>query len=115
MLDIKASDNEKHEKLTGRGNDQVLKSAKYLAAKGKLVEVRTLITAADFGAEETITKTAGLLRPYLKKYDIAYRLIPFRVFAVRREFRNLGVPPREKMEKLRNLALSCGFTQVLIS
>jgi pyruvate formate lyase activating enzyme len=115
MLDIKASDNEKHEKLTGRGNDQVLKSAKYLAAKGKLVEVRTLITAADFGAEETITKTASLLRPYLKKYDIAYRLIPFRVFGVRREFRNLGVPLRERMEKLRNLALSCGFTQVLIS
>jgi pyruvate formate lyase activating enzyme len=115
VLDIKAYDNAQHEKLTGRGNEQVLKSARYLAHKGKLIEVRTLVTAADFGAEETITKTAGLLHPYLKKYDIVYRLIPFRVFGVRREFRSLGVPTRERMEDLRNLALSRGFTRVLVS
>ena len=115
MLDIKTFDNAKHEELTGRGNEQVLKSAEYLAQKGKLIEVRTLITALDFGAEETIINTANLLRPYIKKYDIAYRLIPFRVFGVRREFRSLGTPSREIMETLRTLALSCGFTKVLIS
>ena len=115
VVDIKAADNLKHEKLTGRGNEQVLKSARYLAQRGKLVEVRTLVTAADFGAEETITKTADLLHPFLKKQGIVYRLIPFRVFGVRREFRNLGTPPRERMESLRNLALSSGFTRVLIS
>ena len=115
MLDIKASDNAKHEELTGRGNEQVLRSIMYLAQRGKLTEVRTLITEADFGAEETIIKTANILRPYFKKYDITYKLIPFRVFGVRREYRSLGHPSKEKMRELRDLALSCGFTRVLIS
>ena len=115
MLDIKASDNVKHRILTGRGNDQVFKNACFLAQNGKLAEVRTLITRVDFGAEDTVIKTANLLRPYLKKYDIAYRLIPFRVFGVRREFRGLGTPSRQRMEELRALAFSCGFTRVFIS
>ena len=115
MLDIKAFDNDKHAELTGRGNEQVLKSALVLAKAGKLLEVRTLIMEADFGAEETVIQTAKLLRPYIKKFDIAYRLIPFRVFGVRKEFRNLGIPSKEKMENLRILALNSGFTRVFIS
>jgi len=115
MLDIKAADPDKHRKLTERGNEQVLKTAEFLARTGKLIEVRTVITRADYGAEETIEKAAELLRPYIKKNDIAYRLIPFRVFGVRREYRRLGTPSREKMESLRTLAESCGFTQVFVS
>ena len=115
MLDIKTADPDKHRELTGRGNDQVFRSAEILAQRKKLIEVRTLITAEDWEAEKTITKTANLLRPYIKKNDITYRLIPFRVFGVRREFRNLGIPSREQMENLRNLALASGFTRVLIS
>jgi len=115
MLDIKAADPARHEDLTGRGNEQVFKNAEFLARIGKLTEVRTLVTGVDYGAEETIIKTANLIRAYIKKNDIAYRLIPFRVFGVRREFRSLGTPSREKMETLRSLALSCGFTRVFIS
>lgn len=115
MLDIKAADPDKHQDLTGRSNDQVFKTAEFLARTGKLIEVRTLITKADYGAEETIEKTAAILRPHIKKYDIAYRLIPFRVFGVRREYRRLGAPPQEKLEHLRSLAQACGFTRVFIS
>jgi len=115
MLDIKAANPIKHEELTGRSNTQVFKTLEFLARTGKLIEVRTLITQADYGAEETILKTASLIRPYISKYDIAYRLIPFRVFGVRREYRRLGTPSREKLEGLRLLALSSGFTRVFIS
>ena len=115
MLDVKAADPAGHEKLTGWSNEQVFKNAYFLARIGKLSEVRTLVTGVDYGAEETIIKTANLIRPYIKKHDIAYRLIPFRVFGVRREFRSLGIPSREKMESLRTLALSSGFTRVFIS
>jgi pyruvate formate lyase activating enzyme len=115
MLDIKAADPAKHRELTGRGNEQVFKSADFLARTGKLREVRTLVTRADYGAEETIVKTAALLRPYIKKFEIAYRLIPFRVFGVRREHRRLGTPTAQKLEELRALALSCGFTKVLVT
>jgi hypothetical protein len=74
-----------------------------------------VITGADYGAEETIEKTAVLLRRHIKKYDIAYRLIPFRVFGVRREYRRMGSPSQERLEELRSLALACGFTRVFIS
>jgi pyruvate formate lyase activating enzyme len=115
MLDIKAADPVKHQELTGRSNDQVFKTAEFLARTGKLIEVRTLITKKDYGAEETIKKTSSLLRPYIGIYDIAYRLIPFRVFGVRREYRRLGSPSREQLEQLRSLALACGFGRVYIS
>ena len=115
MLDIKTADPVIHEELTGRSNEQVFKNAEYLAWLGKLLEVRTLITKTDFGAEETIEKTAALLKPYIAKYDIAYRLVPFRVFGVRREYRRLGAPTRQKLDKLRKLALDCGFARVFIS
>ena len=115
MLDIKAADPAKHEELTGWSNEQVFRNADFLARIGKLAEVRTLVTEIDYGAEETIIKTANLIRPYIKKHDIAYRLIPFRVFGVRREFRSLGIPGQKKMESLRTLARSCGFTRVFIS
>ena len=115
MLDIKAADPAKHEELTGRGNEQVFKNAEFLAKENKLVEVRTLITGTDYGEEETIIKTASLLRPFIKKNAIALKLIPFRVFGVRREFRSLGIPTQKKMDNLRVLAKSCGFKQVIIS
>ncbi|MDR2701309.1 MAG: YjjW family glycine radical enzyme activase [Spirochaetaceae bacterium] len=115
MLDIKAANPVKHQELTGHSNEQVFKNAEFLARTGKLVEIRTVITRTDYGAEETVEKAAALLRPYLKKNDIAYRLIPFRVFGVRREYRRLGTPSPEKLEGLRSLAESCGFTQVFVS
>jgi pyruvate formate lyase activating enzyme len=115
MLDIKAADQVKHQELTGRGNEMVFKNAEYLARTGKLIEVRTVITGTNYGAEETIEKAGALLRPYIKKYDIAYRLIPFRVFGVRREYRRLGIPSWNVLENLRFLAQSCGFTEVFVS
>jgi pyruvate formate lyase activating enzyme len=115
MLDIKAADPEKHIALTGRDNEVVFKSAIALAKMGKLLEIRTVVMKADFGVRETVEKAADLLEPYLKKNDISYRLIPFRVFGVRRENRRLGTPSRQLMEELRVLALSRGFSRVVIS
>ncbi|MDR2663051.1 MAG: YjjW family glycine radical enzyme activase [Treponema sp.] len=115
MLDIKAADPGRHRELTGRDNGAVFKSAAVLARMGKLLEIRTLVTRADYGARETVKKAAAVLAPYLGKSDIAYRLIPFRVFGVRREYRGLGTPSREFMEDLQTLALACGFPKVIVS
>jgi pyruvate formate lyase activating enzyme len=115
MLDIKAANPEKHIELTGRDNEAVLRSAVTLAKMGKLLEIRTVVMEADFGVRETVEKAAVLLGPYLQKSDISYRLIPFRVFGVRREHRRLGPPSPELMEELRQMALSQGFSRVVIS
>ncbi|MDR2314548.1 MAG: YjjW family glycine radical enzyme activase [Spirochaetaceae bacterium] len=115
MLDIKAADPALHMELTGSGNAEVFRSALVLARMGKLTEVRTVVTGADYGARETVEKTARMLKSYLAKSDIRYRLIPFRVYGVRREYRNLGTPSRQFLEELRDVAVSGGFTRVLIS
>jgi pyruvate formate lyase activating enzyme len=113
MLDIKAMDREKHVELTGAGNEQVLHSAKALARMGKLSEIRTVVSAADSGARETVDGITRLLKPY--GAEIGYRLIPFRVYGVRREYRRMGAPSRSTMEELRGIALANGFKNVIIT
>ncbi|MDR1505546.1 MAG: YjjW family glycine radical enzyme activase [Treponema sp.] len=115
MLDIKAIDGEKHLALTGAENGTVLRNAVFLAGRGKLAEVRTVITQADYGARETVDGVTKLLSPYLRKADIRYRLIPFRVYGVRKEYRGLGAPSRDALLDLRALALSNGFKTVMIT
>jgi pyruvate formate lyase activating enzyme len=115
MLDIKAADPLRHRDLTGAENEGVFQSARFLAKRGKLLEVRTVVTRRDFGARETVEESARILKPYLKRNDICYRLIPFRVYGVRKEYRNLGAPPRAFLEELRELALAGGFTRALIT
>jgi pyruvate formate lyase activating enzyme len=113
MLDIKAADPETHEALTGAGNEEVLRSAVALANMGKLVEIRTVVSAADFGARETVDSVTRILKPYAE--NVMYRLIPFRVYGVRREYRRLGAPSPSTLEELRLLALANGFKNVIIS
>jgi pyruvate formate lyase activating enzyme len=115
MLDIKAADPARHLDLTGGDNEAVFQAAAFLAKAGKLLEVRTLVTRTDYGARETVEKTAEVLEPWLAGSDIAYRFIPFRVFGVRREYRRLGTPLRETLEELRTLALERGFTRAFVS
>jgi pyruvate formate lyase activating enzyme len=112
-LDIKAIDPEKHRSLTGADNRAIIANAVFLAGIGKLAEVRTVITAADYGAVETVDGVSRLLKPYLGK--IRYRLIPFRVYGVRKEYRGLGAPSRDFLEGLRKLALANGFRNVSIT
>jgi pyruvate formate lyase activating enzyme len=113
MLDIKAVDPAVHAELTGRGNEEVLRSAALLAGMKKLIEIRTVISAAGLGARETVDGATRLLRPYAD--DLSYRLIPFRVYGVRREYRRLGAPLPSLMEELRQIALANGFKNVTIT
>jgi pyruvate formate lyase activating enzyme len=108
-------DPEKHRSLTGADNRVIIQNAVFLAGMGKLAEVRTVITAADYGALETVDGVTRLLKPYLGKADIRYRLIPFRVYGVRKEYRNLGTPSRDFLEALQKLALVNGFRTVNIT
>jgi pyruvate formate lyase activating enzyme len=114
-LDIKALDPEKHRLLTGADNRAIIQNAVFLAGMGKLVEIRTVITSADYGAFETVNGVTRLLKPWLRKRDIRYRLIPFRVYGVRKEYRGLGAPSRDFLEDLRKLALNNGFKTVDIT
>lgn len=114
MLDIKAFDDEEHRRLTGASSKLVLKNARFLAGIGKLAEIRTVVIPGVLDNEGTIDGVSRLLAPYVNQYDIHYRLIKYRPFGVRGNFRNLAVPEDVYMESLRDRAMRGGFKTVRI-
>ncbi|MBQ6334652.1 MAG: YjjW family glycine radical enzyme activase [Erysipelotrichaceae bacterium] len=114
MLDVKAHDNESHRWLTGQDIDTVLKNLEYLARVHKLEEVRTVCIPEALENEKTIEKVCKILKPYLKDQDIRYKLIKYRHFGVRQQYRDFKEPDDEYMEKLKDLAKQGGFRNIVI-
>lgn len=115
LLDIKALDPGIHKRLTSADNALVLHNAEFLARRGKLAELRTVVTMEDFDAAGTVDGITGLLARYLAYGPIRYRIIAFRPQGVREAYRGLGRPDQGFLEKLREKALSNGFTDVVIT
>ena len=78
MLDIKAWDEREHKRVTGVSGAIVRKNARELAEAWKLYEVRTVVVPGLFDYEQTVRETARLLRPYLSRSAIRYKLIRYR-------------------------------------
>lgn len=114
MLDIKAFDSYAHQSLAGVENEMVLKNALYLAENKKLYEIRTVIVPGLLPNEQTVEAAAKLLKPYAEKYNIIYKLIKYRPNGVRKEYANFSVPDNPLMQRLKDIALSNGFTNVMI-
>ena len=75
MLDVKAFDPDAHIRLTGMDNKMVLKNAVFLAEHEKLEEIRTVIVPEYLPNKDTVDRITRLLRPYLKRREIRYKLI----------------------------------------
>lgn len=114
MLDVKAFSDDEHRKVTGCGNELVLKNAVILAKMGKLYEVRTVVVPELFDVHDTVKKTAELLLPYQKYGDIRYKLIAFRPNGVRREYAHFSVPERMYLEELESIVKSVGFHNIIL-
>lgn len=114
MLDIKAFDSNEHEKVTGCDNKMVLKNAIFLAEQGKLYEVRTVVVRELFDAEGTVRNTAQMLKPYLSKQDIRYKIIAFRPNGVREQYSHYEVPDRKYLESLASIAKEESFKNIII-
>ena len=99
MLDIKAWDNAEHKRLTGVDRENVLKNLKFLLEKDKMYEVRTVVNSM-INAEETIIKTAEILKDYP---DVRYKIIAYRHFGVKEEFKTMlsPLPDITDLEKLK--------------
>jgi len=116
MLDIKAFDCEEHKRITGRDNRIILKNARFLASKGKLYEVRTVVSPGLFDAEHTIIQIAGMLRPYLSIHPIRYKLISYRPMGVRTQYVNtLQTPTSDQMDYYAQLLMAEGFKDIIVT
>ena len=114
LLDIKADNEERHRWLTGTSISPVLENLEYLAGVNKLEEIRTVCIPQQLNSEATIQVAAEILKPYLLKKDIRYKLIKYRHFGVRQEYRDYEEPTPEYMEELRALAEQSGFRNIVI-
>ena len=115
MLDVKEADVQLHKELTGCDNQQVLDNLVFLAEKKKLHEVRTVVMAEHFRAENTILCTGKLLKSYLSEQNIRYKIIKYRSVGVREPYRSRLVPPSDEMlERLGKLAEDIGFKEIII-
>lgn len=92
----------------------MLQNAAYLAQRGLLPEVRTVIIPGVLPNEETVALVSRLLAPYQANGPIRYKLIAFRPMGVREEFRSFPVPSRAEMESLAALAREQGMADVAI-
>lgn len=115
MLDVKAFDCDVHKKLTGMSNEQVLKNAVYLAEHGKLEEIRTVIVPDQLPNEDTVFQITKLLKPYLDKKQIRYKIIAYRQFGVRSPYNQIfRTPSFGEMMKYKRIAEDNGFENIIL-
>lgn len=132
MLDVKAWDPAEHRALTGADNAPVLENLRFLADRGALFEVRTVLAlrggggigGGDFGGgsagagafdlEETVRETARVLARSGSR--ARYRLIRYRPYGVRADrAAALAEPEAALAERLAELARREGAAEVLVS
>jgi len=114
MLDVKAFDSKQHEKITGSNNNIILENVAFLAKRGKLYEVRTVIVTELFDTVETVRQIAKMLKPYLTKQDIRYKIIAFRPKGVREQYSHYEIPEKEYLERLAVIMREELFENIII-
>jgi pyruvate-formate lyase-activating enzyme len=111
MVDLKALDPDVHRRLTGRGNELVLDSIRYLHRRGRLDEVRLLLVPGFNDSDDQLKRTAM----WLAELDPAQRavVIGFRRHGVRREFADIPEATPERLAHARDLLEDAGLTNVV--
>jgi len=114
MLDMKAYYNKDHINITDYPNDNVIKNAKWLAINNKLFEVRFVIVPDLYNAEENIKASIKYLKPLYKINKFRIKIIAFRPFGVKPEYKSLSIPNTELLNKLANMFRDNGFEDIII-
>lgn len=114
MLDIKAFDEKKHQKITGKDNKMVLRNAIFLIKENKLEEIRTVISPSLFDAKEEVENICKFVSQNKAK-DLRYKLIKYRHFGVRKVYaEKLSQPNDELMQELAKIAVSYSLKPVIL-
>ncbi|GAB3255419.1 radical SAM protein [Nocardioides dilutus] len=111
MVDLKALDPEVHHRLTGRGNELVLDSIRYLHAHGKLAEVRLLLVPGFNDSDEQLARTAAWLADLDPRVRVV--VIGFRAHGVRDAYADLPEAGPEVLDRARSALRDAGLHQVV--
>jgi len=111
MVDLKALDPDVHRRLTGRDNDLVLDSIRYLHGHGRLAEVRLLLVPGFNDTADQLDRTAA----WLADLDPGLRVVVmgFRRHGVRPEYADLPEAGSHLLKRARAALERAGLTQVV--
>jgi pyruvate formate lyase activating enzyme len=111
MVDLKALDPDVHRTLTGRGNELVLDSIRYLHARDRLAEVRLLLVPGYNETDDQLARTAR----WLADLDPAVRVvvIGFRQHGVREPWSSIPEATPELLAHARDLLQAAGLCEVV--
>ncbi len=105
LLDIKEINEERHKKLTGQTNQNILEMAKYLSDQGKHMWIRNVLVPGITDAEEDLKNLDAFIKT-LKTVD-RVEVLPYHTLGVPKyekygiPFRLEGVDPATPAEKKR--------------
>lgn len=109
LLDIKAFDPALHRELTGRDNERSIASARYLAARGKLAELRFLMIPGKTDGAAEIDRLIAFAK---ELGGVPVRLNAFRTHGVRGEAAAWTPMPREGVEAAATKLRAAGVAEV---
>ena len=93
MVDLKAIDNDLHRRLTGHGNERILRSIRLLAQRDRLYEVRLILAAGTNDSDDLLRSTGEWLATIDTSMRI--RVNTYRDHGVRRAARGFVSPTDE--------------------
>lgn len=112
MLDIKSYDERENINITEQSNKLPLKNLEYILSLNKMYEVRTVV-ANGLESDKTIENVAKIVKDKSR-----YKIIRYREFGVREKgikFHGKDSPSLEYMNKLKELAISNGCKEIIIT
>ena len=113
MLDVKSWSDECFCRLTGTDGTVVRRNLAFLSERGKLEEVRVIVTEGWNDPEDAVRGIAETLDGRVAKTRI--RLMRFRVFGVKGPMATAPSPSDERMDAIEALAHELGFGTVVVS
>jgi pyruvate formate lyase activating enzyme len=111
MVDLKALDPVVHHRLTGRGNELVLDSIRYLHAHDRLAEVRLLLVPGYNDSHDQLARTAAWLAAL--DPDTRVVVIGFRRHGVRPAWAHLPEASPELLAHARHTLEDAGLHEIV--
>ncbi len=111
MVDLKALDPDVHHRLTGRGNELVLDSIRYLHERGRLYEVRLLLVPGFNDSPAQLARTADWLADLGPELRVV--VAGFRRHGVRKEWAELPEAGPATIDLARTTLERAGLRRVV--
>lgn len=113
IFDFKAFDEKMHIKLTGKSNRKVKRNIKIAAINKQVFEIRTVVIPGLIDNKKNVDNISKFIASIDK--SINYKLITYRQAGVREKLLITNSPSLEKMEELKEIAISNGLIEVIIN